>query len=125
MNLFSNTILLIIFYNLLNFSYSSISKLHIIKNNYKYSIIRKNILNRNLSQINILGNSSDINYYFTYLYLGESKQKQSYIIDTGSSITTSPCKPYCNNCGKHENNYYEINENQILNCDSSECKFKK
>ena len=119
MNLFSYIILLI--FSLLNFSISHISKIHIKKNHNKISSIQNKILFRNLTQTNILGNSSDINYYFTYLYLGESKQRQSYIIDTGSSITTSPCKPYCKNCGKHENNYYEINENQILNCDSSEC----
>jgi hypothetical protein len=84
-------------------SLSTIHKIHLKKNNFLYNSIKNSLL-RNLSQINILGNSSDLNYYYTYLYLGNSKQRQSYIVDTGSSITTSPCKPYCNRCGKHENN---------------------
>jgi len=110
----------IILYFLIKLSLSTIHKIHLKKNNFLYNSIKNSLL-RNLSQINILGNSSDLNYYYTYLYLGNSKQRQSYIIDTGSSITTSPCKPYCNRCGKHENNYYEIDESDIIKCGTNEC----
>ena len=111
----------IILYFLFKFSLSTIHQIHIKKNINLYKSIKNSLL-RNLSQINIQGNSSDLNYYYTYLYLGNSKQRQSYIIDTGSSITTSPCKPYCTKCGKHENDYYEINESDILKCNTNECE---
>jgi len=77
---------------------------------------------RSLNPSSVYGNSHDLNYYYSYLYIGEQKKKQSYILDTGSSITTSPCN-LCNNCGRHENEYYEINENKILKCFNNECSY--
>ena len=59
----------------------------------------------------------DIKYYYAYLYLGNPAKRQSYIVDTGSSITTSPCQPYCTHCGKHENSYFNVKSNQLLKCE--------
>ena len=33
------------------------------------------------------------NYYFTTLYITENKVRQTYLIDTGSDIMSSSCKP--------------------------------
>ncbi len=76
---------------------------------------------RNLNSIStIYGNTHYLNYYYGYLYLGKEGKKQSYILDTGSSITTSPCN-LCKDCGKHQNGLYQINENDILKCSDSKC----
>ena len=61
-------------------------------------------------------------YYYMHMYVGSNYQQQSYIIDTTSSITTSPCKPLCVRCGKHRYDYYEIQDvSSIIPCNSNEC----
>lgn len=68
------------------------------------------------------GGSSGLNYYYAYLSIGNPPQRQSYIIDTGSQITTSPCSQ-CQNCGKHENKYFiPSNDNKPLSCKEDKCK---
>jgi hypothetical protein len=48
------------------------------------------------------------------VYVGSHKQKQSLIVDTGSSIAALPCKGYCESsgsrpsCGKHINPWYDF-----------------
>ena len=77
---------------------------------------------RKMSTQDIFGSAFKINYYYTNLYLGEKQKKQSYILDTGSSITTSTCKQTCQKCGKHINPYHNIkNMNNILTCNSKKC----
>ena len=66
------------------------------------------------------------NYYYTTLYIGPNRIKQTYVIDTGSSIMSSPCAE-CKDCGPQKRNYfYEINKmtkkNKPLKCDSKICK---
>jgi len=39
----------------------------------------------------MLHGSSALGYYFTTLYFGTPAQKQTLIVDTGSTITTIPC----------------------------------
>jgi hypothetical protein len=56
----------------------------------------------------IYGNSSYINYYFVNMYVGTPPKMQSLITDTGSSVTTIPCQPLCEACGKHLNSYYNM-----------------
>ena len=76
---------------------------------------------RNLNSISsVYGNTHNLNYYYGYLYIGKEGKKQSYILDTGSSITTSPCN-LCKDCGKHQNGLYEINENNIIKCNDNKC----
>ncbi len=77
-----------------------------------------NINNNNFSNnsgflFRIFGNSSILNYYYINIYLGSPPKKQSVIIDTGSHITTVPCLPYCEKCGKHLNSYYIISSKFI------------
>ena len=65
------------------------------------------------------------NYYYTTLYIGPNKIKQTYILDTGSSIMSSPCAP-CDKCGPHKNNYYNSElpkKSKPLKCDNKPCKF--
>lgn len=78
---------------------------------------------RNLiTESTVYGSSHDLNYYYANLYLGDPPQKQAYILDTGSSITTSPCKPYCEKCGKHLNSYYTVKKPaSTLPCEAKEC----
>ena len=70
----------------------------------------------------IEGDSYYLNYYYTSLYLGQNKTRQVYILDTGSSITTSPCN-LCESCGTHLNPKYSLKSNsQILSCNDNKCK---
>ena len=55
--------------------------------------------------------------------MGNKKQNQSFIIDTTSSIITSPCS-LCESCGDHLNEYYIINDtSSIIDMDSKECNY--
>ena len=77
--------------------------------------IRNIILPINIKQDKIF-------YYYTTLYYGEEKVPQDFIIDTTSSLISSPCN-LCENCGYHTNEWYNITdrENQLLNCDNNIC----
>lgn len=72
------------------------------------------------------GDSDNFNYYYTTLYIGEKKkQPQTYILDTGSGITTSPCSK-CTSCGKHLNPQYELSsDSSILKCGTERCNLVK
>ena len=63
------------------------------------------------------------NYYYTTLYIGQNRVKQTYIIDTGISIMSSPCSP-CEECAKHKRNYYLIFNKKYkpLKCENKICK---
>jgi len=83
-----------------------------------------NIYKRNLSpQIQyIFGSMFKINYYYTNLYIGDSMEKQGFILDTGSSITTSSCS-ICKKCGKHIYPPYELcSSKEIISCEDKKCK---
>lgn len=50
-------------------------------------------------------------------------QKQGLILDTGSSIITSTCKPLCQKCGNHISPPYDFkNENKIIYCSDVKCQ---
>ena len=63
------------------------------------------------------------NYYYTTLYIGPQHIKQTYIIDTGSSIMSSPCKP-CTECGANKKNYFytPLKKHKTLKCGTKVCK---
>lgn len=74
---------------------------------------------------NVKGDSNYLNYYYTTLYLGKDKHPQTYILDTGSGITTSPCDK-CLHCGKHFNQKYKLeNESKIIPCNDKKCSLVK
>ena len=80
---------------------------------------------RNLKSLSpIYGNTNKLHYYYTNLFITKNKINQSYILDTGSSITTSPCS-LCTKCGNHLNNPYPINKENILECNSEKCNMVK
>ena len=87
---------------------------------------------RNLSPENdsyfleqVYGDSAELNYYYATLYLGPKKTPQTFILDTGSPTTTSPCS-VCTSCGKHLNKPYEFTDNsRIVKCNSNECNILK
>jgi len=67
------------------------------------------------------GDSSDLYYYYTTLYFGPKKTPQTFILDTGSPTTTSPCSK-CTSCGKHLNKPYKINDDStIIKCHTEDC----
>ena len=63
------------------------------------------------------------NYYYTTLYVGQNRIKQTYVIDTGSSIMSSPCSP-CEDCSQNKRNYYHIfnKKYKSLKCENKICK---
>ena len=66
---------------------------------------------------------SNLNYYYTTLYIGKNKSAQTYILDTGSTIMTSPCTT-CIKCGKHTNPYYKhLSSKKALSSKSTKCSF--
>ena len=77
-----------------------------------------------LSEQNIYGSAFKLNYYYTNMYLGSNMQKQGYILDTGSTITTSTCGPLCIHCGKHICPSYDTPDisQKIILCDEPKCK---
>ena len=78
---------------------------------------------RSLSEQYIFGSAFKLNYYYSNLYLGEDMQKQGYILDTGSTITSSTCVPLCVHCGKHINPAYNISsKDKILSCSDDKCR---
>ena len=64
------------------------------------------------------------NYYYTSLYVGHNKVRQTYLIDTGSSLMASPCSP-CPKCGQHKKSFYiDVNrKHKPLKCSSYVCQF--
>ena len=72
----------------------------------------------------LYSDSSSNNYYYTTLYIGEKKIKQTYFIDTGTATMSSPCGP-CDDCGKNKNNYFDKSNKkgfEPLKCSSKICK---
>ena len=104
----------------------SIQDLQIIK--LPYLSINNNTENLYLRKLSfpshVYGSAFGLNYYYTNLYLGENMEKQTYIIDTGSTITTSPCIK-CTKCGKHLNNYFSVDDNSDILCNDNKCKIVK
>ena len=73
--------------------------------------------------LNVKGNSDNLYFYYITLFMGNKKENQSFIIDTTSSITTSPCT-LCASCGDHLNEYYIINDtSSIIDMNSTECDY--
>ena len=71
----------------------------------------------------VYSDSFSKNFYYTTLYLGDQKVRQTYIIDTGSSIMSSQCAP-CAECGSHKRPYYYDmhHKHKPLKCGSRICK---
>ena len=79
---------------------------------------------RNLPEQYVYGSAFKINYYYSNLYLGEKMQKQGYILDTGSTITTATCAASCKHCGIHINPHYEVEnlDKKTILCSDPLCK---
>ena len=81
-----------------------------------------NIRNLSFKINNIFGSMFKLHYYYINLYIGNSKEKQGFILDTGSSILTSSCS-LCKNCGKHIYEPYKIDSKKnIISCGDPKCK---
>ena len=101
---------------------SNIYEVKILKMNNNPSFLRYLESTDELFFERVHGSSGKLNYYYATLYLGKKKTPQTYILDTGSTITTSPCNKCNKNCGKHLNKYYEIDDDsKIISCSSEKC----
>ena len=88
--------------------------------NLFYNIQSIDLLNSRFV-LNVNGNTHYLNFYYTTLFLGKERQNQTFLLDTTSSITTSPCTR-CPSCGDHVNEYYTIKSNSsIVKSDSYTC----
>ena len=88
--------------------------------NLFYNIQSIDLLNSRFV-LNVNGNTHYLNFYYTTLFLGKERQNQTFLLDTTSSITTSPCTR-CPSCGDHVNEYYKIKSNSsIVKSDSYTC----
>ena len=70
----------------------------------------------------VYSDSFSKNYYYTTLYVGDRRVRQTYILDTGSAVMSSPCSP-CEECGPQKNNYfYDFNRyHKPLQCHTKIC----
>lgn len=88
--------------------------------NLFYNIQSIDLLNSKFV-LNVNGNTHYLNFYYTTLFLGKERQNQTFLLDTTSSVTTSPCTQ-CPSCGDHANEYYTIKSNSsIVKSDSYTC----
>ena len=72
--------------------------------------------------LNVKGNSDKLYFYYITAFIGKEKQIQTFLLDTTSSVTTSPCN-LCSSCGDHFNEYYIINQTKsLINNNTSECR---
>ena len=105
---------------------SNLVTLELNRISFPYLSLKENVPQyklRNLSEQYIYGSVFKLNYYYTNLYLGDDMQKQGYILDTGSTITTSTCSPMCNHCGNHICPAYNVKtEDKIISCNDEKCK---
>ena len=113
---------IIYLFYLLEYNLCFIQKINKGKRKDNNSIsLGKSLFSKMTEQSKIFGNINELNYYYINLYLGKEKKKQSFLIDTGSGVTSIPCKPYCNQCGQHINSYLYIKKNQIIECNNEKC----
>ena len=122
----SNKLYFPIFIILLSFTFILSEKHRSLKPNPLLNTTTKNSQKLKLhSKIlqTVYSDSFSKNFYYTTLYLGDQKVRQTYIIDTGSSIMSSPCAP-CSECGPHKRPfYYDMNhKHKPLKCSSRICK---
>lgn len=91
-------------------------------NHYSLCNDKTSLLDNKDEDISFLqGVYGDSYSYFTILYLGKEKINQTYILDTGSYVTTSPCDK-CLSCEEHLNPKYKLkDENRIIPCNSQIC----
>ena len=73
---------------------------------------KRNLLHIHMQSGDLHGNSTELQYFYVDTYFGSQRQKQSLIVDTGSSIAAIPCKSYCksSSCGKHINDHYDFDK---------------
>ena len=119
---------------ILNIYLSQLEKEDVIQENHLRSLRPTPLLNsstKNAASLKlhskllqtVYSESFSKNYYYTTLYIGADKVKQTYVIDTGNSIMSSPCAP-CEECNKNRRNYYNIlpKKHKNLKCDDKICK---
>lgn len=116
--------------------FSKVSSPNIMRSLFEYDFHESNY------SVNLKG-STDLGYYYATLFVGSPPQKQTVIVDTGSSVTAIPCKrifllnffklnsfqiPECVNCGKsHSDPYYNPENSETagyIGCNQTTGNFK-
>lgn len=72
----------------------------------------------------LFGSLSEFAYYFVDLQVGTPRQRQSVILDTGSSLLGFPCKG-CSACGEHADFRFDLDASlsgEWLHCSSPKCQ---
>ena len=74
----------------------------------------------------LYSDSPSNNYYYTTLYIGKNRVRQTYLVDTEVETVSSPCAP-CQYCGQKKTNYFfdPQNEQEIdkkIKCGDGICK---
>eukprot|EP00915_Cephaloidophora_sp_WS-2016_P004758 GHVH01006352.1.p1 GENE.GHVH01006352.1~~GHVH01006352.1.p1 ORF type:complete len:508 (+),score=48.30 GHVH01006352.1:98-1621(+) len=85
------------------------------------------VIGENILTTPLYGTINDEAYYYLNLFVGNPPQKQSVILDTGSSILAFPCHD-CEKCGRHINQPYSIDNSgtsRWLTCDDEMCFSKR
>ena len=117
--------IIIILFNKASLYYSFSLDIKVTSSKEIYNIYNNKVNDkRNLSPNiqDIFGSMFKLNYYYTNLYIGDSMEKQGFILDTGSSITTSSCSK-CKKCGKHIYPPYELGSSKNkISCKDEKCK---
>lgn len=54
----------------------------------------------------VYGNTEELGYYYTSIYVGSPPMRQTVIVDTGSHLTAFPCEG-CQSCGTHMDDYFD------------------
>ena len=65
----------------------------------------------------VLGDD-DLQYYYVNLQIGDSRQPQAVIVDTGSDLTAFPCRANAGDVGTHKHAVYTDDDRQSFRCDS-------
>lgn len=69
-------------------------------------------------RVEVIGNAT-VGFYCVHLYVGSRMQKQCLIIDTGSSITTFPCKGCSFYGDKHYDPIYDFDRSEFFDATAS------
>ena len=126
MKIYKYIFIFVLFLNKISLNYCISLDIKVVPFSNRYHNLANNMIYklRNLSPEvkDIFGSMFKLNYYYSNFYIGDSMEKQGFILDTGSSITTSSCS-LCKKCGNHIYPPYHINsKRKIISCEDMKCK---
>lgn len=79
---------------------------------------------RRLETAPLYGSLNEFGYYFVDVFVGTPPQRQSVILDSGSSLLGFPCTSCGVNCGKHLDNPFDLSQSSTAmryGCSDARC----